>query len=224
MKLTKQNIANIDGYFKKSGIGHWDIRLEMIDHVASKLESMEGSYDFEFAFKKVLKDIGWTGNLKWLERERLLAINKITRKAYFKISWGLLTGKKSVLLLFAFAMLYFGLYQVLSFKSFAWLSLSMILLPVFFILIHSIVTYFKINKVGYLTYGSFYASFSVLMTNGFYQLFRPGGIFELDELLYQQIFIGVSIVNLVLTCAGSMLYWKYYRQFNALHEQLYTKP
>jgi len=223
MKLTKQNIAHIDGHFKKAGIDYWDIRLEMTDHVASKLESMKGSYDFEFAFKRVLEDTGWTGNLKWLERERLLAINKITRKAYFKTSWDVLTHKKSVLPLLAFVLIYFGLYQVLSFKSFAWLSLSLILLPVCFILIHSIVTYFKIKKVGYLTYGSFYASFSILMTNGFYQLFRPGGFFELNEQLYQQIFIGVSFINMVLTCAGTMVYWKYYKQFNALYHQLHLK-
>ncbi len=38
MKLTKEQIQFIDDYLKEQKVKFWDIRIELIDHIASKLE------------------------------------------------------------------------------------------------------------------------------------------------------------------------------------------
>jgi hypothetical protein len=41
MKLSKDQIITIDDYLKENGVKYWDIRLELIDHLASKLEKQD---------------------------------------------------------------------------------------------------------------------------------------------------------------------------------------
>ena len=41
MKLNKEQIATIDTYLKENKVEYWDVRLEMIDHLASKLEKQQ---------------------------------------------------------------------------------------------------------------------------------------------------------------------------------------
>jgi hypothetical protein len=54
MKMTKEDIQFIEDYLKENGISYWDIRLEMIDHIACDMENKEGSYDFENSLKHTL--------------------------------------------------------------------------------------------------------------------------------------------------------------------------
>lgn len=53
MKLTKENIKFIDNYLKNSEVIYYDIRIEMLDHVATAVEQkMEAeNSDFYDAFK-----------------------------------------------------------------------------------------------------------------------------------------------------------------------------
>lgn len=54
MNLSKKEIQFIDTYLENSDVVHIDIRLEMIDHVASKIESqieLGDSRDFYYIFK-----------------------------------------------------------------------------------------------------------------------------------------------------------------------------
>ena len=46
MKLTKENISQIDkALFKKFGVYYYDVRLEIVDHLASEIEQMEGDFE-----------------------------------------------------------------------------------------------------------------------------------------------------------------------------------
>ena len=47
MKLTKEDILNIDRYLIKKGIKYIDVRYELIDHLVSEYESMENYPDLE---------------------------------------------------------------------------------------------------------------------------------------------------------------------------------
>ncbi len=53
MNLTKENIAFIDAYLKKSDIEFIDIRMEMLDHVANAIEAkmQQENLNFYDAFK-----------------------------------------------------------------------------------------------------------------------------------------------------------------------------
>lgn len=56
MKLSQENIQFIDRYLKNSGVEYFDIRMEMLDHVATAVEQkMETeSLDFYDAFKNYM--------------------------------------------------------------------------------------------------------------------------------------------------------------------------
>lgn len=56
MKLTKENIQFIDNYLKNSEVIYYDIRMEMLDHVATAVEQkMEvENLDFYDAFKSYM--------------------------------------------------------------------------------------------------------------------------------------------------------------------------
>ena len=59
MTLTKENIRFIDNYLKNSKIIHVDIRVEMVDHVASIIETKMKNGDereFYFIFKDYMVD------------------------------------------------------------------------------------------------------------------------------------------------------------------------
>ncbi|MCX6172335.1 MAG: hypothetical protein NT048_05790 [Flavobacterium sp.] len=46
MKLSKENISQIDkALFKKFGVYYYDVRLEIVDHLASEIEQMEGDFE-----------------------------------------------------------------------------------------------------------------------------------------------------------------------------------
>jgi hypothetical protein len=57
MKLTSQNIHFIDNYLKNSEVIYYDIRMEMLDHVATAVErKMEAeNLDFYDAFKNYME-------------------------------------------------------------------------------------------------------------------------------------------------------------------------
>ena len=38
MKLTKEQIQFIESYLIEQGVNYWDVRIELIDHLATKLE------------------------------------------------------------------------------------------------------------------------------------------------------------------------------------------
>jgi len=53
MKLSKENIQFIDTYLKNSGVFYFDIRMEMLDHIATAVEDKMETEDLDFydAFK-----------------------------------------------------------------------------------------------------------------------------------------------------------------------------
>ncbi|AWG24581.1 hypothetical protein [Flavobacterium kingsejongi] len=48
MALTPENIQQIDNYLIRLGIGYYDIRLEMTDHIACDLRAEERNFDLAF--------------------------------------------------------------------------------------------------------------------------------------------------------------------------------
>lgn len=52
MKLTKEDILNIDTYLKEKGIKFTDVRFELIDHLVSEYESIENYPDLESFLRK----------------------------------------------------------------------------------------------------------------------------------------------------------------------------
>jgi hypothetical protein len=220
MKLNKTHIERIDTYLKKQGIGYWDIRLEMIDHIACEMEEKEGHYDFETLFKNTLDKLGWSGNLKYLERQRLLAINTKVRTAYFKNFTKLFTQVKSLVLIGIFICIYYLVFQHASQNIFKWFSLLLFGLPILYFTLHYVIMSFKIKKSGYLLYGYFYVIFSMLMCNLFYQIPKPDGIVEVSLQTRNTIIFFTTIFNVLFMVSGIKIYLQTSQQYKAIYNKL----
>ncbi|TQD40781.1 hypothetical protein FKR84_02025 [Haloflavibacter putidus] len=123
--MDKQKIKFIDNYLTKSGVDFLDIRMEMLDHVASAVEEkmQKENLDFYDAFKSyMLKNknelLKTSGKYRWsLDKKLLLLIGKNLFLA------------KSLLLLFALgAIKYFSTVQNIS-----WLYSVLVLSPLFYL-------------------------------------------------------------------------------------------
>lgn len=78
MKLTKENIQFIDNYFSNSDVKHLDIRLEMIDHVATAIETeMQNGDDRDFYY--IFKDYMVENKTKLLD-ENFAFIKQTTKR------------------------------------------------------------------------------------------------------------------------------------------------
>ncbi len=220
MKLTKQNIQFIDNYLKSKGISYWDIRLEMIDHIACKMESKKGSFDFEFLFKHTIHELGWENDLKGFENRRLKTINKTIRKKYFKTPLEFFTNFKSLVFIVLFIAAYYFILENFSSKVFGIVTMIFIAVPVLGFTAHYAYTSIKLKKSGYLLYGYFYITFSILMSSLFYQFPSPGGVFEVSLSIWHNIVFFTTIFNVIFICSGIKTYLETYRQYNTIHKRL----
>ncbi len=65
MELTKAQVTEIEEHLKSNGVKYWDIRIEMLDHIATDIEQqMELGSSFEEAKIEALQKLGWNGSLK----------------------------------------------------------------------------------------------------------------------------------------------------------------
>ena len=220
MKLTKDNIQTIETYLKEKGISYWDIRLEMIDHIACIMESKKGSYDFKSLFLHTVHELGWENNLKGFEKRRLKTINKTIRKKYFRNILGYFTRLKSLVLVALSIFTFYLIAQNVSFKTFKIFSFLLFGVPIIYITLHYAYTSIKIKKSGYMLYGYFYVVFSMLIANLFYQWPRPGGFIEVSELTQQNIIFFTTIFNVLFICSGIRVYLEAYKQYNNIHKRL----
>ena len=66
MELTKEQILYIDHRLENEGVKYWDIRIEMLDHVVSdvetKLELETSENEFKEIVQKALVTLGWKKN------------------------------------------------------------------------------------------------------------------------------------------------------------------
>lgn len=164
MKLTTQQIQDIDHHLKKGGIKYWDVRLEMIDHIASDMETIaSGSLDFETAFKQSLKRLAWDKDLDEVNTKSWKTTNNIYRTKHYKEIWKLIKQPQWFL---GFVLLYFGL---------AWLgnTYPLIAKPIYFVILFiPVIVYMvlavktwrlKLGRSVNMDYGSFYFGFGMLM-------------------------------------------------------------
>ncbi len=84
-KLTKQQIGFIDDYLIKNKVKYWDVRIELIDHIANLLEEkLNNGIAFEDAVFEIHTDFGnrigaWVLNkdkTKWIQSKTIYDDNK----------------------------------------------------------------------------------------------------------------------------------------------------
>ena len=217
MKLTASEIQYIDNYLKKKGVSYWDIRMEMVDHIACSMEDKHGSYDFESLFKDILQKSGWHGNLKAIEKSRLQNINKTLQRKYFRNFLQLFSNLKSLIIVICFILLYYAAFKSLEPRPFRILSFFLFVLPITGFTVHFIIMIIKKKKSAYLLYGHFYILFSFLMLNLFYQLPRPEGMIEVSIQTQKSIVFFATVLNVLLIYSGVKVYLEVIQKFKKVY-------
>tara|TARA_R100001369_G_scaffold90527_1_gene129673 strand:+ start:343 stop:996 length:654 start_codon:yes stop_codon:yes gene_type:complete len=106
MKFSKEDIKFLDNYLENSDVIHVDIRMEMVDHVATAIER-EMSSDDSIGFYDVFKDY-------MLENKRLLLENnkqflkQTTKKLSDQLLKALFSLRSAVLAFLIGTIIYFG--------------------------------------------------------------------------------------------------------------------
>ena len=93
MEFTKEQIKFIDHRLENEGIKYWDIRIEMLDHVVSDVESILKPENSEYDFKEMVQQsfitLGWQENINGggfepMLTSRLKIYNKSRNKFFLK--------------------------------------------------------------------------------------------------------------------------------------------
>lgn len=198
MKLTKEQIKYVDDYLKNKGIKFWDVRLEMVDHLVSDMESHKGSVDFDSLFKQSLINANWHNNLKKVNQESMKSVNRIYRTKLWKEMLSIL---KNPLYLAGFVLFYLALRHLalLDVDIFKYVFVS-ICIFIFVMMIIEIIK-IKVKKEGKsinLQYGLSYFYFGAMMINLPIQLIPKDSYFLWFPL--------VMCLFLLMTLAGYRVY------------------
>lgn len=194
MELTKEQLQKIDNRLKMGGIKYWDLRLEMIDHIASDLEKNADTNDFKTELNNSFKRIGWQGNLKYLNTEGWQNVNKKYRKEYKDQIWCNLKQHLTWLLFLLFAIANYFLAEQFSYNTFKKINFSCYLITLIPVLIFSVKLGFKkYGKSVHLDYGIFYFSFATLMVS------LPIQFLNYFDSEYQKLWLSIILFLFMLT-------------------------
>ncbi len=106
-KLTTQEIQSIFDFTTKKYIKYYDVQLELVDHIANRIETMRAenqNLSFENALQQVYKSFGVFGFTK-VQEQKSLELQRYWRKrvwtfikSYFKLPRILITATLSILI------------------------------------------------------------------------------------------------------------------------------
>ena len=166
MELTKDQIQYIDERLKSGGIKYWDLRLEMIDHIATDLEQNTKGDDFKLELNNSLKRIDYFYKLSALNTNGWQNVNKYYRNKYFENIRHYLKDPLVLLLVALSVILNYFLFDYLPLKTFKLINFSgyiVVSIP-FFILTFKLLLK-KYGRSVHLDYGTFYFGFALIMLN-----------------------------------------------------------
>ncbi len=219
MKLSKKQIQQVDTYLIKQRINYWDIRLEMIDHLATKLEE-----DKELVLddKLLFKEFGAYWKIQKMIKQKRIIINKKYRKLFNKEIINFFKSIKNIFIFLLLFYIHFQLFKELEPKTFKRLSLIIYMIPIVVILTFFIINLVRKNKSIHLEYAMFYFMFSFIMFNMVIQFTNPNGFFNATpKTQIVVLFISVPIY-LILAYCGFKVYYKTHKEYTKIYKELRT--
>lgn len=178
MEISKLEIKKIDNHLKCQGIKYWDLRLEMIDHIVTDMETHSKHNTFELNFKSSLKHLGWSGNLSHLNREGWQNVNKNFRREYRKGFIDFFKKAKNILIYISFITTYYFFSENINFKFFRQISYLLFISPLILVLILFLKSLNKkYGKSVNLDYGVTYMIMSFLIFNSFPLFWKEQSVF-----------------------------------------------
>ncbi len=209
-KLTQDDIQFIDTYLKNSDILFDDVRMEMVDHVASDIEEQINNGD-DRDFYNVFKDY-------MIENKKLLQnSNKAFRKATDKkIALELLKQLVSLRTTFIFGIIYLSLVTLQSFLDelyflkmikYAPMSIFILGFTTSVIIINRKTAKYSATKRMLVFFGGFYQVFNIIMN----PLNLSHTVFMTESLGFSIILITIMITLISVLCITGLKYKREYQ-------------
>jgi len=205
MKLSKEQVTSIDVYLKKIGVKYWDIRLEMIDHIATQTEE-SGLVDLDSEMLN-RDNIKKKYELKNISKQKIKFVNKKCRALVYNEILSFFKSLKQLIILLIFYIIYFKILKETSFKTYYRLSMILIFVPMFISIGYMIFNFIKKNTSIHLEYAMLNLMFPFSILNLFLQLLNSKGhFFPLSNHSFE-IFLFLTIpIYIVLTFTGFKVY------------------
>ena len=217
MKLTNEQIKYIDDYLIERGIKYWDIRLELIDHFASKLENQE---QVNLTRNLLITEFGTTASIENIQEEKRKSINKKYRKLFNQDILSFFKSTKNILILTLLFFVYYLLFRKLDTRLFLKLSVGITLTPAVIAIIFQIFNWVKRNKSIYLATALFYFMFSFLLYNVVIQLTINDTFFEIPPQTQSIIILFSLPVYLIGMYCGFKVYYKTHKEYTRIYKEL----
>lgn len=164
MELSKEQIQRIDNRLKKRGIKYWDLRIEMVDHIVSDMETNATTNDFKVELEKTLRKLNWNGGLTSVNTEGWQNTNRKYRKEYYAEIIAVFKSFKNITAYILFSIFLYTISNFVSFNVFEIISLGLLISPMlFFFFVTSKQLFKKYGRSINLDYGVSYFSFAFIM-------------------------------------------------------------
>ena len=219
MKLNKDQITTIDDYLKENGVKYWDIRLELIDHFASKLEKLD---HVDVSKNLFIREFGTSASLENIQAERMKSINKKYRKLFLQEILNFFKSTKNILIFIVLSFIYYQLFKKLSTKAFLKLSLLFALVPVIIALLFQFYIWIKKNKSIYLAIALFYFTFTFLLYNMVIQLTIQDAFFKFSLQTQKEVILLSLPFYLVGMYSGFKVFNKTHQEYTRIYNELQT--
>lgn len=196
MKLTSDNIVFIDTYLDNSRIEYKDVRLEMVDHIASAIEDKMNNGD-KRAFYYIFKDYMVENKAILLDSFKIQ--KKKTLNDFFRLLIKSMISFRSIVLSIGFFILFYlnndwllPYIQDRNFWGLGWLS------TLFFLCVFWLVIRLKTRKNRFMAIEQMFLAM-VVLTYCFHFLLNFQFIIQKLSVTYQSLFgIGVLVLALMI--------------------------
>jgi len=132
MKLSKEQLQVVDLYLKDKKVKNWDVRYEIVDHMACLTEGlMEEGNTFDGAIVK-MKQMFTFRYLRDMQMEKQKALSRQLRKGFVAEFKTCLFNSKFLIKVLALALLTIVFYQYVSVNSMIGVGFVLLYSPMFF--------------------------------------------------------------------------------------------
>ncbi len=210
MELTKQQIQFIDNYLIEQGVKYWDVRIELLDHVASKLEENE---NIELNRTFLITTFGTKTSLNNVIEEKTTTLKKLYKKQRFKEFIAILKNPLELIILLSFAYLYYFVFKTQP-KIFITSTLILFYAPFLISICLLMYNLFKKNQSIRIEVALKFSTFMYVILNPL--------IMNLNEISYARktfVLIGLILCSFYAYTAFK-LYFKTYRKQAKIHKKL----
>ncbi|MDV7186710.1 hypothetical protein R3X25_05400 [Lutibacter sp. TH_r2] len=219
MKLNEKQLQQVKDYLKNKDVEYIDLHFEVVDHIASDIETKMkiSKLDFETTFEKVkekwkkqlsLKSSFWIGSQNYKSRILIDKCIKIYRPLVLK---SVITA--TIVLAFIYGMMKFLDINIINF----WAIYKLIVLITFLYFTSSLLFWrYKIKKMKFKTSYSFLFQKQVFV-NIYFSLFIIGQLFSSDAESFDffEVIVLASIV--LINILGKIIYDKHIETIKKYH-------